>query len=80
MHLYGLGDLKDIEGRFTADQYLEILEEVMLPSVQAYALPYPENIIFLHDRSPIHTACVVTRWFAEQRNIELLGWLVRVAT
>lgn len=74
MHLFGLGELTDIQGRFTADQYVEILEEVMLSSVRAYALPYPERVIFMHDRSPIHTAHVITRWFAEQRNIEVLDW------
>lgn len=74
MHLYGLGELADIEGKFTADQYIEILEEVMLPSVRAYALPYPERILYVHDRSPIHTARVVTRWLQEQRNFEVLEW------
>lgn len=47
IHLYGVGELTEIHGRFTADQYLEILEEVMVPSVCAYALPYPEQIIFM---------------------------------
>lgn len=47
LHLYGLGELTEIHGRFTADQYLEILEEVMLPSVRAMALPYPERIVFM---------------------------------
>lgn len=45
MHLYGIGELTEIHGRLTADQYIEILEEVMVPSVRAYALPYPERII-----------------------------------
>ena len=63
-----------IEGRFTADQYIEILEEVMLPSVRQYALPYPERIIFMQDNCPIHKARVVNRWFQEQRDIELLDW------
>lgn len=74
LHLFGLGELTDMQGRFTADQYLEILVEVMLPSVWAYALPYPERIIFMHGRSPIHAVRVVTTWFAERRNIEVLDW------
>ena len=48
IHLYGVGELAEIEGRFNAEQYLEILEEVMLPSVRAIALPHPEIITFMH--------------------------------
>ena len=50
IHLYGLGELAEIEGRFTADKYLEILEEVMVPSVRAMALPFPERILFMQVR------------------------------
>ena len=63
-----------IEGRFTADQYVEILEEVMLPSVRRYTLPYPERIIFMHDNCLIHKARVVNQWFREQPKIDLLDW------
>ena len=45
--LHGIGELAQISGRFTAEKYLEILEEVMLPSVRSFALPYPERIIFM---------------------------------
>lgn len=34
IHLYGVGELTEITGRFTADQYLEILEEVLVPTVR----------------------------------------------
>ena len=74
IHLHGVGELADIEGTFTADKYIEILEEVMLPSVRAYAFPYPERVILMHDRCPIHTARAVTRWLNEQRNLEILDW------
>lgn len=47
MHLHGIGEIAEIHGRFTADQYLQILEEVMLPTVRTLALPYPEQIIFM---------------------------------
>ena len=46
----------------------------MLPSVRAYAFPYPERVILMHDRCPIHTARAVTRWLNEQRNLEILDW------
>ena len=47
IHLHGVGELAEISGRFNAEQYLEILEEVMVPTVRAYALPYPEQINFM---------------------------------
>ena len=47
IHLYGVGELAEIHGRFNSEQYIEILEEVMLPTVRQYALPYPEQIIFM---------------------------------
>ncbi|KAK3894981.1 hypothetical protein Pcinc_001274 [Petrolisthes cinctipes] len=56
IHLYVMAELAEIEGRFTADKYLEILEEVMLPTIRAYALPYSECIIYMHDDCSIHTA------------------------
>uniref|UniRef100_A0A0P4WLP6 DUF155 domain-containing protein n=1 Tax=Scylla olivacea TaxID=85551 RepID=A0A0P4WLP6_SCYOL len=70
--LHGMGELVPIEEDFTADKYLEILEEVMLPSVRAYALPYPEEIVFMHNNCPIHTAKIVQRWFEEQQHIQVL--------
>lgn len=47
VHLFGIGELADIDGRFTAEKYIEILEEVMLPTVRAMALP-EEQMIFMH--------------------------------
>lgn len=75
MHGNGVGEIAAIEGRFTADKYIELLEEVMLPSVRAMAIPYPERIIFMQDNCPIHTARIVRRWFADRVDaIELLHW------
>lgn len=47
INLNSVGELAEIDGRFTADKYVEILEEVMLPTVRAYTLPYPERIVFM---------------------------------
>lgn len=74
MYLHGVGELAPIHGRFNSEQYLEILEEVMVPSVRTYALPYPERVIFMQDNCPIHTARIVRRWFQDQRNMEVLDW------
>ena len=47
INLNCVGELAEISGRFTADKYVELLEEVMLPTVRTYVLPYPEKIIFM---------------------------------
>ncbi|KAK4322528.1 hypothetical protein Pmani_006709 [Petrolisthes manimaculis] len=44
--LHGVGEVTEIECRFTSDTYLEILEEVMLPSVRSYALPWSQGLLF----------------------------------
>jgi len=36
------------------EQYRDILEDVLLPSVRTTALPHPEVITLVQDNSPIH--------------------------
>ena len=74
-----MGELTDIQGRFTAEVYLEILEEVMLPTVREMAFPFPERIVFMHDNSSIHSANIVKRWFREQRHVELFNFPSKIA-
>lgn len=54
---WGPGELVTLEGRFTGQDYVSVLEDVLLPSVRA-VLPHPHPIIFVHDRSPVHTSNV----------------------
>lgn len=70
----GPGELVKIEGHLNSEEYINILETSLLPSVRAYALPEPENIILVQDRSPIHTSRVVTQWFREHPEIQLVDW------
>lgn len=74
MSYYNIGETARIEGRFTGDQYVEILEEVMLPSVRAINFPYPEVFYFVQDRCPIHTSRVARNFFDEHPEIQLLDW------
>ena len=41
IHLHGIREVAEIEGRFTSEKYIETLEEVMLPTFRAFALSYP---------------------------------------
>ena len=57
-----------------AHKYINIPETNFLPLVQAYALPDPQPIYMVQDRSPIHTSRTVKRWFEAHSQIILLDW------
>lgn len=74
MWAYGPGELVKIDGRLTGIDYIQILEEVLLPSVRVMAFPHPQTIKLVQDNSPIHTSRVVQEWFAQHQEIELIKW------
>jgi len=67
----GVGELYKIDGIFTADGYLNVLEHQMLPSVQK--LFGDGNCIFQHDNDPKHTARRV-KMYLESNNINVIDW------
>lgn len=68
---HGLGICWRLEGRFNAEHYVSVLEDIMLPSVGQI---YPNNsFVFQHDNCPVHTANAVREWF-RRNNIEVLPW------
>lgn len=68
----GAGAIQRIEGRFTSEKYIQILEDVLLPTAWARFGLGP--IRFVQDRSPIHTSHAVTDWFADHPEFELIPW------
>ncbi|KAL7634885.1 UNVERIFIED_CONTAM: hypothetical protein RMT77_015262 [Armadillidium vulgare] len=75
INAFTVGELTHIDGRFTIDQYLEILDEVFLPSVRVSVFPDPEKFVFVQDNRTIHTARRVRQWFEEHEHIiEVLPW------
>lgn len=67
----GAGVLWHIEERLNSPRYIEILNNIMLPSVSQL---YPNNeFIFQQDNCPIHTAHAVKAWF-RQNNINVLDF------
>lgn len=72
---HGMGDICRIEGRFTANKYIEILTDFFLPSLNQRNHPFPPGpIIFVHDRCSIHQARVVQEWFLQHPELQLLPW------
>lgn len=75
MTVHGLGDIFEINGRFTANKYVNLLEECFLPSLRERNFPFPPGpVVFIHDRCPIHTARLVQQWLANQQNLHVLDW------
>lgn len=69
----GPGELIRLDGRFRGEDYVRILEEVLLPSVRA-VLPHPQPIILVHDRSPIHMCMEVREWLHDHPEVVPLDW------
>lgn len=70
-----MGDVTNIEGRFTAAKYINILQDFFLPSLRERNFPFPPGpIMFVQDRCPIHTARIVSEWFRAQGDLQLLDW------
>lgn len=68
----GVGIMVEVEGRMNADQYVHILEEGLLESIQNSGIP-EEDVIFQQDNDPKHTSGLATNFFNEQ-NINVLDW------
>jgi transposase len=65
------GVMIHVEERLTSDVYIRVLENIMLPSVQAVNPNW--NFIFQHDNCAVHTARRVVEW-CENHNINVLDW------
>lgn len=74
MWAYGPGELVVLEGRFTSVDYIQVLEEVLIPTVRAMAIPHPQPIIMVHDNSSVHASNIVKAWFEQHPAIQPLRW------
>lgn len=68
----GVGRLAEVEGRMDAEQYVNILEENLLPSIEECGIP-EEEVIFQQDNDPKHTSKKAFKWFKSQ-DINVLDW------
>ena len=58
----GPGELTEIEERLNSEQYVQIMDQVLLPTVRAMLIPEPEPIYHVMDNCPIHNSKLVTDW------------------
>ena len=68
----GVGYLCKIDGKLNAELYCKILDENFMETLRYYELSV-DDIIFMQDNDPKHTAILTKKWF-EDNNVELLSW------
>lgn len=72
MNHEGPGVLVETPSRMTAHDYLNILQNHLLPT---YRARYPDGpLLLVHDNAPVHTARMVKEWLREQRDIQVIEW------
>lgn len=70
----GPGELIAIEERLNSEQYIEILEEVMIQSVRSLLIPEDQPIYIAMDNSSVHNARIVRDWFSRHPDIIRIPW------
>ena len=68
----GVGHLAEVEGKMDAYQYVSILEDHLLPSLEESGIAGDE-VTFQQDNDPKHTSKKAKKWMEDQ-NITLLDW------
>ena len=69
--IVGVGPIVRLDGRVTADRYLEMLQQQI--STHYPSTFQPNGLIYQHDNAPIHRAQTVTNWIAVRR-MNILDW------
>lgn len=72
---YGNSSLEPLKttGRLTGEQCIKTSEESLLPSVHSMAVPAPDTIWLVQERSSIHTSRLVRVWLLAHPVVEVLG-------
>jgi hypothetical protein len=65
-----VGRLAEVEGKMDADQYVSILEDNLLPSLEELEFS-AKDVIFQQDNDPKHISKKATKWF-EDNDINVL--------
>lgn len=65
----GPGELIHIDSRFTALQYMNIIENHVFPMMDAFNEPH----VYMHDNAPVHTANAVTN-LLNSYPVDVLHW------
>lgn len=70
----GFGELVPITGRMKSDEYISILDEVYIPSMEAIFGDASNDFIFMHDNSGVHKSRATTAYLQQHPEIAILNW------
>ena len=71
----GPGRLIEISPHMNSAEYIQILENVLVPSVrELYSVETMPVIRLVQDNSSVHTSAAVRAWFGRHPDIEVLQW------
>ena len=73
---YGPGEIVEVGRRMNAQHYVNILENVLLPSA-IEKFPDEDIIFIIEDNSAVHTARVVQQWYNAHPRLNRLIWPAR---
>ena len=68
----GVSQLAEVEGKMDADQFVSILEEHLLPSLEESGIP-EEQVIFQQDNDPKHKSKKAKNWMETTISLFLTG-------
>ena len=66
----GCGNLAEVHARITAEVYIEVLQDHLLPWIDAN---FPTGHVFQQENAPSHTAHATTAFLADS-NVNVLPW------
>lgn len=69
----GVGEICDITGYQNSVQYTEILEDILLPSMDIINEDWRNNMLFMQDNAKYHTSAHTRDWI-RNHNIPTLHW------
>ena len=74
----GPGEITEITRRMNSEEYINMLEDVMLPSVRIiYPAMERPQLYFMQDDCLAHTAGPTMNWFEEYPKITVIEWPAR---
>ncbi|KAL0849772.1 hypothetical protein ABMA28_011725 [Loxostege sticticalis] len=72
----GPGELVYLPLRFNGENYVQLLQDTMKPTVKTmYPAEEVPEILFIQDNCPIHTSRVVKQWFQQQPDFRTIQWI-----
>lgn len=69
----GIGEICEISGRMDSTEYTQVLEDILIPSMNIVDEDWRKNMVFMQDNAKIHTSNAARKWIREH-NIKLLNW------